>query len=92
VGDSKARRYVLLGLGTTDKGEEEVESSTIAKVGAAAAAACLDQKRAATCDVILPSQTRTSLKDLSIVFYSDLYADNRYRKKVELKAEYTKSL
>jgi len=90
VGDSKARRYVLLGLGTTDKGEEEVESSTIAKVGAAAA--CLDQKRAATCDVILPSQTRTSLKDLSIVFYSDLYADNRYRKKVELKAEYTKSL
>mmetsp|Transcript_9717 Transcript_9717/g.23765 ORF Transcript_9717/g.23765 Transcript_9717/m.23765 type:complete len:642 (+) Transcript_9717:83-2008(+) len=90
---SKARRYMLLGLGAEEKDEEEVESSTIAKVGAAVAAACHDQKRAESCDVLLPSKiTASSLEDLSTAFYSDLYADNRYRKRVELKAEDTKSV
>merc|ERR1719253_759993 len=60
------------------------------KAASAVAAACHDQKRAASCNVLLPSNIRghAALKDFSTAFYSALYADNRYRtgKNAEAKA------
>lgn len=92
----KARRYILLGLGTEDK-EKGIQSTTIMKLGAAVASACHDQKKATSCSVVLPSQIESSastLTDFSTAFYSGLYSDNRYRtgKKVEIKAEDVKSV
>ncbi|KAL7500887.1 hypothetical protein ACHAWT_010388 [Skeletonema menzelii] len=92
----KAKRYILLGLGTEDT-EKGIESTTIMKLGAAVATACHDQKKATSCSVVLPSQVESSastLTDFSTAFYSGLYSDNRYRtgKKVEIKAEDVKSV
>ena len=92
----KAKRYILLGLGTEDT-EKGIESTTIMKLGAAIATACHDQKKATSCSVVLPTQVESSastLTDFSTAFYSSLYSDNRYRtgKKVEIKAEDVKSV
>lgn len=90
----KAKRYILLGLGTEDT-EKGIESTTIMKLGAAIATACHDQKKATSCSVVLPTQIESStLTDFSTAFYSSLYSDNRYRtgKKVEIKAEDVKSV
>jgi leucyl aminopeptidase len=96
VSDGEAKRFILLGLGTEDP-EKAIESTTIMKLGAAVASACHDQKKATSCNVILPSQIESSastLTDFSTAFYSSLYSDNRYRtgKKVEIKAEDVKSV
>eukprot|EP00584_Thalassiosira_punctigera_P013845 CAMPEP_0172553454 /NCGR_PEP_ID=MMETSP1067-20121228/51021_1 /TAXON_ID=265564 ORGANISM="Thalassiosira punctigera, Strain Tpunct2005C2" /NCGR_SAMPLE_ID=MMETSP1067 /ASSEMBLY_ACC=CAM_ASM_000444 /LENGTH=611 /DNA_ID=CAMNT_0013341647 /DNA_START=143 /DNA_END=1978 /DNA_ORIENTATION=+ len=95
VSGGKAKRYILLGLGAEDT-EKGVESATITKVGGAVASACHDQKKVASCNVLLPPQIEgdAALKDLSTAFYSGLYADNRFRtgKKVELKAEDVKEV
>lgn len=96
VSDGKAKRFILLGLGTEDP-EKAIESTTIMKLGAAVASACHDQKKATSCNVILPSQIESNastLTDFSTAFYSSLYSDNRYRtgKKVEIKAEDVKSV
>lgn len=92
---SKSKRYVLLGLGAEDK-EKDVEGTTIMKLGSAVASACHDQKKAASCNVVLPSKIEgaSAIKDFSTAFYSSLYADNRYRtgKKVEIKAEDVKTV
>lgn len=92
----KAKRYILLGLGTEDN-EKGIQSTIIMKLGAAVASACHDQKKATSCSVVLPSQIESSastLTDFSTAFYSSLYSDNRYRtgKKVEVKAEDVKSV
>lgn len=94
-GGAKAKRYILLGLGAEDK-EKDVEPPTIMKIAGAVASACHDQKKAASCNVLVPSAMNGSsaLQDFSTAFYSSLYADNRYRsgKKVEIKAEDLKSV
>ena len=93
---SKAKRYVLLGLGAETKEDAAVESATIMKVAAAVSGACHDQKKVESCNILLPSKIEGSaaLKDFSTAFYSNLYSDNRYRtaKKVEVKAEDVKSV
>ena len=93
---SKAKRYVLLGLGAETKEDKAVESATIMKVAAAVSGACHDQKKVESCNILLPSKIEGSaaLKDFSTAFYSNLYSDNRYRtaKKVEVKAEDVKSV
>ena len=79
--DGKAKRYILLGLGTKDS-EKGIESTTIMKLGAAVTTACHDQKKATLCSVVLPSQVESSastLTDFSTAFYSGLYSDNHYR-------------
>jgi len=92
---SKAKRYVLLGLGAEDK-EKDVESASIVKAAGAVASACHDQKKVASCNVLLPSKVEgdAALKDFSTAFHSSLYADNRFRtgKKVEIKAEDVKTV
>lgn len=92
----KAKRYILLGLGSEDT-KKGIESTTVMKLGAAVASACHDQKKATSCSVVLPLQIESSastLTDFSTAFYSSLYSDNRYRtgKKVEIKAEDVKSV
>lgn len=92
-GSTKAKRYILLGLGAEDK---DVEPSGIMKVAGAVASACHDQKKATSCNVLVPDikDDGSALKDFSTAFYSSLYNDNRYRtgKKVEIKAEDVKSV
>lgn len=92
---SKTKRYILLGLGAEEK-DKDIESATIMKLGNAVALACHDQKKATTCNVILPSKIKgnDAVKHFSTAFYSTLYSDNRYRtgKKVEMKAEDIKSV
>jgi len=79
----KFQKYVLLGLGASDKGEMTIKTSDACKVGSAIAKSCKDIKGVQTCTVILPSDpTVTSNLDTEHVvstFYSDLYSDNRYR-------------
>ncbi|KAL7537396.1 hypothetical protein ACHAWF_009348 [Thalassiosira exigua] len=99
VVDGKAKRYVLLGLGTVEKDEDgkekEVASASIRKAAGAVATACHDQKKVASCGVLLPPKIggTSALRDFATEFYAGLYADNRYRtgKKVEVKAEGVKS-
>jgi len=75
VVDGKATKYVLIGLGKAgDAGNDGVGS----KVGAAVASVCSDAKGIKSCAVVLPSSS-ISLSELSCAFYSDTYADNRYR-------------
>lgn len=89
------KRYILLGLGRDkDDGDLELES-VMRKAGAAVASACDEQKKIASCNILLPSQiTEQSLQDFSTAFYSGLHSDNRYRtgKKVEVKAEDVKTV
>ncbi|KAL9180724.1 hypothetical protein ACHAXT_011177 [Thalassiosira profunda] len=91
----KAKRYILLGLGPEEK-DKDVENATIAKAAGAVAAACHEQKKAGSCNVLLPSKIggAGALTDFSTAFYAGLYADNRYRtgKKVEVKAEDVKAV
>jgi len=88
---SKAKRYMLLGVGKQED-DKAIEGTTIMKFGAAAATACHDQKKVQLCTVLLPTgieSTPQTMIDFSSAFHSHLYADNRYRtgKKVEIKAE-----
>lgn len=92
----KAKRYILLGLGNEDT-EKGIGSATIMKLGGAVASACHDQKKATSCNVVLPTQIENNSSTVtyfSTAFYSGLYSDNRYRtgKKVEIKAEDVKSV
>jgi len=76
---SKSKKYILLGLGTEDK---DVEAATLFKVGSAVASACNGEKKVKSCAVLMPSKlgsAPSTLTDISSSFYSQLYADNRYR-------------
>mmetsp|Transcript_24870 Transcript_24870/g.49527 ORF Transcript_24870/g.49527 Transcript_24870/m.49527 type:complete len:633 (+) Transcript_24870:95-1993(+) len=88
----KAKRYLLLGLGPQPKDDKPIESTTLMKAAAAIATACHDQKKVASCNILLPTaiaSTPSNVQDISTAFYSNLYSDNRYRtgKKVVKMAE-----
>ncbi|KAG7361343.1 leucyl aminopeptidase [Nitzschia inconspicua] len=94
--DGKAKRYIVVGLGSPpDEGKafEGVGSA----VGKALASKCDAEKKVATAKFLLPSSVAADeacMKDLSATFYSTLYVDNRFRtgKKVKTPAEDLKSL
>ena len=76
---SKPRRYVLLGVGREG---EDSEKGTAAKLGAAIAARCGEEKGAERCSVLLPPLVGSedgTLSELATGFYQALYSDNRYR-------------
>mmetsp|Transcript_14524 Transcript_14524/g.19872 ORF Transcript_14524/g.19872 Transcript_14524/m.19872 type:complete len:557 (-) Transcript_14524:162-1832(-) len=76
---TKAKKYVLLGLGTEDK---DVEAATVFKVGSTIASTCNSEKKLTSCAVVMPPKLGSSsstLTDISSSFYSSLYVDNRYR-------------
>lgn len=94
---SKAKRYILLGLGPPPKEDKPMESATVMKIATAVSSACHDQKKVTSCNILLPngiSANSSTVQDFSTAFYSNLYADNRYRtgKKVEVMAEDVKSV
>jgi len=85
----KAKRVVLLGLGSAGK---DMEDGFVSKIGSALATQCNSNKKVSTCSIVLPSTfpvDEAPLEDLSSTFYSSLYADNRYRTgdKVVISAE-----
>mmetsp|Transcript_15552 Transcript_15552/g.34680 ORF Transcript_15552/g.34680 Transcript_15552/m.34680 type:complete len:649 (-) Transcript_15552:214-2160(-) len=79
VPGSKAKRYVVLGMGREDK---DIENGTMTKIGKSIASKCDAEKKAESCAVLLPSKVGSdadTLSEISTAFYSTLYADNRYR-------------
>ena len=79
IAGSKAKRYVLVGLG---KEGEDWEDGDITKIGNAIASKCSAEKKALTASVLLSGKVgddSAALSDISSAFYSTLYADNRYR-------------
>lgn len=94
--DGKAKRYIMVGLGSEpdkDKGFEGVGSA----VGKTLASKCDAEKKVTTAAFLMPTSIASddaSMKDLSTTFYSTLYVDNRFRtgKKVKTPAEDLKSL
>ena len=85
VADGKATKYALVGLG---KASEIEKSGVGSKVGSGLAKACIDTKGIQTCAIVLPTAS-INLSELSCAFYSDTYADNRFRTgdKVSVPAE-----
>jgi len=75
-GAKKTTKFALVGLGAADK-ISDVSSGAASKIGTAIATACGSQKGVSTCTVVLPSSV--SLSEVSCSFYSELYADNRFR-------------
>ena len=91
---SKAKRYVLVGLGKEGK---DWEDGDITKLGKAIASKCSAEKKVAAASVLLSGKVgddSTVLSDISTAFYSTLYADNRYRTgaKKEVPAEDLKTV
>lgn len=95
---SKAKKVILLGLGS--EGKDEDAEGLFSKIGAILASKCDAEKQVSTCALLLPStfslETRMSksIQDISSSFYSALYSDNRYRTKsnTEYKAKDLKSV
>lgn len=77
-GKSKAKRYILLGLGKASKMEE---SSLLSQIGSVVASKCDEEKGISTCSVLLPEAIpqNSTWSHISSSFYSTLYSDNRYR-------------
>jgi len=76
---SKAKRYVLVGLGKDGK---DWEDGDITKIGNAIASKCSAEKKVGAASVLLSGKVgddSAALSDISTAFYSTLYADNRYR-------------
>uniref|UniRef100_A0A6U9ZZG5 Cytosol aminopeptidase domain-containing protein n=1 Tax=Pseudo-nitzschia australis TaxID=44445 RepID=A0A6U9ZZG5_9STRA len=93
--DSKAKRYILIGLGSQPKDSDSLEIGSA--VGKALATKCNSEKKAASAKFLLPESVAVdakNLKDMASSFYSTLYEDNRHRtgKKVVTQAEDLKSL
>ncbi len=79
----KSKRYIVMGLGSIPKEDDEDDFKPDGfKIGAAIATKCNDEKKVATCAVTLPesfTSTASTLADVSSSLYSTLYADNRFR-------------
>eukprot|EP00544_Gedaniella_sp_CCMP2646_P009662 CAMPEP_0202489846 /NCGR_PEP_ID=MMETSP1361-20130828/7438_1 /ASSEMBLY_ACC=CAM_ASM_000849 /TAXON_ID=210615 /ORGANISM="Staurosira complex sp., Strain CCMP2646" /LENGTH=590 /DNA_ID=CAMNT_0049119647 /DNA_START=31 /DNA_END=1803 /DNA_ORIENTATION=+ len=79
----KFKRYIVMGLGSIPKEDDEHDFKPDGfKIGAAIATKCNDEKKVATCAVTLPesfTSTASTLADVSSSLYSTLYADNRFR-------------
>ena len=79
----KSKRYIVMGLGSTPKVEDDDEFKPDgSKIGNAIATKCNDEKKVARCAVTLPdsfTSTTSTLMDVSTAIYSTLYADNRFR-------------
>jgi leucyl aminopeptidase len=98
---SKAKRYAIVGLGTTPKSDDDSAKDSYAEAGSslgkAIANKCHAEKKVGAVTVVLPSvlaSDATIMKDLATSFYQTLYADNRYRTgaKVKKPAEDLKSV
>lgn len=95
VPGSKTKRYVLVGLGTEEKG---IDASAMAKLAPKIAAAIHDAKKVSSCAVVLSiakvDDGAAALEAFSTAFHSKLYADNRYRTgdRVDIVAEGLTSL
>jgi leucyl aminopeptidase len=81
---SKAKRYVVLGLGSAPKEGEPVDLTAAAglALGKALAEKVTAEKKVVTVHVLLPATitaNATVIRDVSTAFYQDLHADNRYR-------------
>ena len=77
----KSKRYIVMGLGSTPKDDDEFKPDGF-KIGSAIAAKCKDEKKVTTCAVTFPeafTSTTTTLMDVSTAVHSTLYADNRFR-------------
>merc|ERR1712038_1440581 len=94
----KAKKVILLGLGT--EGKDKDTEGLLSKIGAILASKCDAEKQVSTCAPLLPSTfsletfMSKSIQDTSSSFYSALYSDNRYRTKsnIEYKAKNLKSV
>eukprot|EP00561_Arcocellulus_cornucervis_P005861 CAMPEP_0185825586 /NCGR_PEP_ID=MMETSP1322-20130828/31120_1 /TAXON_ID=265543 /ORGANISM="Minutocellus polymorphus, Strain RCC2270" /LENGTH=623 /DNA_ID=CAMNT_0028523309 /DNA_START=47 /DNA_END=1918 /DNA_ORIENTATION=+ len=76
---SKAKRYVLVGLGKDGK---DWEDGDVTKIGNAIASKCSAEKKVGAASILLSGKVgddSAALSDISTAFYSTLYADNRYR-------------
>jgi len=94
--NGKAKRYIIVGLGSEHKESEQMGSIGSA-VGKALATKCDAEKKVGCAKFVLPESVASdvkSLKDMSSAFYSTLYADNRHRtgKTVVTPAEDLRSL
>lgn len=94
--DGKAKRYIVVGLGSEPDEEKEFEGVGSA-VGKSLGSKCDAEKKVTSAKLLLPNSVAadgSSMKDLSATFYSTLYSDNRFRtgKKVKTPAEELKSL
>jgi len=80
--DGKSQRIALVGLGTLDEEKEDFLDGVGSAVGKALATTCNSEKKVASAKILLPEAVGSSasiLKDMSTSFYSNLYADNRFR-------------
>lgn len=94
--DGKAKRYVVVGLGS-EPTESEPLGSIGSAVGKALATKCDAEKKVVSAKFLLPETIAgdaKNLQDMTSAFYSTLYADNRHRtgKKVVTPAEDLQSL
>lgn len=97
VADGKTKRYLFMGLGLTPKdgdGEDDDEKKKDPllaagfALGKAVASQCNMEKKVKTCQVILPevlASNESVVTDFSTAFYQTLYADNRFKTKVNQK-------
>ena len=84
-GGKKAKKIILLGLGSEGK---DIEDGFVGKIGSTIASKCDGEKKIKKCAVILPSgfnMDDAPMKDMSTEFYASLYSDNRYRTKDKVK-------
>jgi len=77
-GNSKVKRYILVGLGKPSKFEEY---ETLSKLGSSIASKCDLEKGVSSCSVLLPESIpqNSTWSSISTALYSNLYSDNRYR-------------
>lgn len=81
---SKATKYMLLAVGSTDLAKAGLV------LGKAIATACASEKKLNTVTVVLPealASDETVMTDMVTAIYQSLYADNRYRSKKKPVAE-----
>lgn len=80
---SKAKRYVVLGLGTAPKDGEPADLTAVGlTLGKALAEIVSSEKKVITLHILLPgsmTSNATVIRDVSTGFFQDLHADNRYR-------------
>jgi hypothetical protein len=94
--NGKAKRYIVVGLGSEPEKEKGFEGVGSA-LGKTLATKCDSEKKVKTAKFLLPlsvASNEATVKDLSTTFYSQLYVDNRFRtgKKVKTPAEDLESL
>lgn len=94
--NGKAKRYIIVGLGSKPKDSNSSDSIGSA-IGKALGAKCDAEKKATSAKIFLPesiSSDAKNMKDLATAFYTSLYTDNRHRtgKMIVTPAEDLKSL